>query len=459
MSERVKQAIYYCEKYGQEHLANYMKPVFSDRSQQLADQILKTDLQQINQLFNEVVKKDEMDRLDSVNISDSLHNTKNENGESKGNIEDFNSKEVEEINDDIEDNIDPKTDTLTPPKIFNLEAATTDEKNELFHLGIEAIRGGEVAAVTMAGGQGTRLGHNGPKGTFVLDCTPPKSLFEIQCTRLKELSAKTGYTIPWLIMTSEENNKDTVSFFEANDYFGYDGNRVRFFTQSMMPAIDFNGKILVRDGNIAVGPDGNGGVFASLEKSGNLQWLRDLNIKRVYICGVDNALVKLADPLFIGLSIKSKADIACKSVLKRSYDEKAGVFCFKNNKPAYVEYTEISEAQAKATDANGNYIFGDIGIVMYVYTMDMLNKISKSALPYHEAKKKVPYSLPDGTSVDPKEPNGIKFETFIFDSFMQANDVEVLRVLRNEEFAPVKNREGEDSPATAAEMYNYIHRQ
>lgn len=415
MSERVKQAIHYCTKYGQEHLSNYMKPVFSDKAQQLADQILKTDLQQINQLFNEVVTKDE------------------------------------------ENNVISETDILTPPKIFNLEAATTDDKNELFHLGIDSIQRGEVAAVTMAGGQGTRLGHNGPKGTFVLDCTPPKSLFEIQCTRLKELGVKAGHTIPWLIMTSEENNKDTVSFFEVNDYFGYDRNRVRFFTQSMMPAIDFNGKILVRDGKIAVGPDGNGGVFASLEKSGNLQWLRDMNIKRVYICGVDNALVKVADPLFIGLSIKTDADIVCKSALKRSFDEKAGVFCFRNGKPAYVEYTEISEAQAKATDEKGNYIFGDIGIVMYVYTIDMLNKISKSALPYHEARKKVPYSLPDGTSVEPKEPNGIKFETFIFDSFIQANEVEVLRVLRNEEFAPVKNREGEDSPATAAEMYNSIH--
>jgi len=408
MSEKVKQASFYCEKNGQEHLKEYLKPPFSVKAQKLAEQIINIDFQLINNLYNKVSKAQ-------------------------------NKLELE---------LD-----IAPQDVFDLTKASIREKKELYLSGINSLSNGEVAAITLAGGQGTRLGHDGPKGTFILDVNPPMSLFEIQSRRLMEISKICGHEIPWLIMTSEENHEDTLDFFAKNNYFEYNSKILRFFPQGMLPMIDFNGKILVDNENIAKGPDGNGGIFSQLKKSGNLDWLKAMDIKKVFICGIDNPLVKMADPLFIGFSKKTKSDIACKSALKRSWNENAGVFCKKDNKPFYVEYTDIPENKAKAIDDEGNYLFGDIGIVMYLYNIEVLDRISEHELPYHEARKKLANSLPTGERIIPDAPNCIKYETFIFDSFDYANSVSVMRISRNEEFAPIKNKYGEDSPEIASRLY------
>lgn len=408
MSEKVKQASYYCEKNGQEHLKEYLKPPFSEKAEKFAVEILGTDLAHINSLYKTV----------SVN------------------------KKIKFVPE------------IIPQNVFDLSKAEGNEKQELYDLGLGCLSRGEVAAITLAGGQGTRLGHSGPKGTFMLKSGINMSLFEIQCKRLKEISVNCGNTVPWLIMTSEENHDATLDFFKSNDFFGYDPKSIEIFPQGMLPLIDFEGKILVNNSQIAKGPDGNGGIFSQLEKSGNLEKLKAMNIKKVFICGIDNPLVKMADPSFIGYSIKTGSEIACKSVIKRSWNEKAGVFCKKDNKPFYVEYTDIPEEKAKSVDENGMFLFGDIGIVMYVYDINMLEKIAEKKLPYHEARKKIPYTLPTGEKIEPKEPNGIKYETFIFDSFNFTDNVSVLRVLREEEFAPVKNKSGEDSPGIAEKLYN-----
>lgn len=424
MSERVKHAIDYCQKNKQGHLKDYMTPVFTSKSDELAKQVLKTDFVQINRLFEEMTRNEDA----------AVHNT------------------------DLNQTGETGKDTLTPMQSFDLSKVSGEKKMDLTELGIESIRRGEVAAVTMAGGQGTRLGHHGPKGTFILHTKPPRSLFSIQCERLQEVREITGISIPWLIMTSEENHASTVEFFEQNNYFGYDPEKIGFFPQEMIPIIDFDGKVLVNENGISTGPNGNGGIFSSLIKSGKYEWLKAQGVKRVFVCGIDNALVKIADPLFVGFSIQSGAPIACKSTYKRSPEEKAGVFCFKNGKPSYVEYTEITEEQAKATDADGQYLYGDIGIVMYLFHMDILDKIASVPLPYHVAKKKCSYVTPKGELIQPTTPNSIKFETFIFDCFQMVGEVAVMRVLRDEEFAPIKNKAGEDSPETALALYeNQYH--
>jgi len=413
MSEKVKQAVNYCNKFGQEHLAEYLKPVYSERARTLAEQIVKIDIDQINKLYEEL-----------------------------GTISNHDSGDGE----------------ISPINTFDKTSAGKKELEMLLELGYDSLKKGEVAAITMAGGQGTRLGHDGPKGTFILDCTPPKSLFRIQCDSLLDIKEKTGIFIPWLIMTSHENHLATKKHFEENDYFGYDKVLIRFFAQGMLPMIDLNGEILVRENNIAVGPDGNGGIFASLEKSGNLEWLKSIGVKRVFVCGIDNVLVKVADPEFIGFSIVNYLDIACKSSLKRKWDENAGIYCMKNNRASYLEYTEISKQKAKELDDDGNFVFGDIGIVMYVYTIELLDKIAKKKLPFHIAKKKIPYSTIEGELIEPTIPNGIKFETFIFDSFIFADKVSIMRVDRDLEFAPIKNKSGEDSPSIALELYEKSQR-
>jgi len=448
MSETVKQAIDYCKKNSQEHLVDYLKPIFSSKSHGLAKQIIKTDLSEINLLYRDMVK-DESNMVQNKN-------TNIVQGKSTNIVQ---SKSTDMVKDESLDmqgentSLDLQNPVISPMKSLDIANLSKVQKDEFRKIGLDAICKGEIAAVTMAGGQGTRLGHDGPKGTFILPLAHPKSLFEIQCERLLVLKSQTGTTIPWLIMTSEENNKATQEYFKENNYFGYEKDKVMFFLQDMIPILDLNGKIIINQDGIAKSPNGNGGIFSSLIKSGLYDKLTQSGIKRVFVCGIDNALVKMVDPVFVGFSIISGKQIACKSTLKRSFDEKAGVFCYINGNPSYIEYTEISMERAKAVDDQGEYLYGDIGIVMYMFHMDILAKIATTPLPYHIAKKKTDYVSETGENIEPVKPNSIKFESFIFDSFRMVDDIALLRVLRDEEFAPIKNKYGEDSPESALELY------
>lgn len=407
MSERVKLAADYAARNSQEHLDAYLKPYHSSESDALAKDILSLDLKKINEIYKGV-----------TNISDSA------NSELK----------------------------LEPLEVMDSQEIFTDKREELTEMGLQFIKEGKFAAITLAGGYGTRLGHDGPKGTFMLPLKEPKSLFQIQCEGLKVVCSKAGRQVPWLIMTSKDNHDATVRFFKENSFFGYDSELIRFFPQNEIAAVDNEGKLLVRSNVIVRAADGNGGIFAALASSGHLKSLIDSGIKKVFICGIDNALINMADPLFLGYSIEADKPIACKSVLKRSYDEKAGVFCRNNGKPYYIEYTEIPVEQAKLTDAKGRFVFGDAGIVAYVYDMSLLKELADRPLPYHAANKKVAYSLPNGKLIEPTVPNAVKFESFIFDSFKYAQDIAVMRVDRSKEFAPIKNRTGEDSPESFIQM-------
>ena len=325
-------------------------------------------------------------------------------------------------------------------------------------IGIDAIKKGKLATVTMAGGQGTRLGHNGPKGTYDIGLDSHKSLFELLFDYIKEQNIKYNVQIPWFIMTSKENNEATVKFFKDNKYFGYEKN-IFFFIQGQLPMIDTEGKILIgEDYLIKEAADGHGGVYESLVKSGMVEKMKQLGVEWVFIGGVDNCLVKMVDPVLMGIAIDKGVTAAGKSVVKANPHEKVGAFCKKNGKPSVVEYSEITDEMAEATDENGELLYGESHILCNLFNISAIERMGSEPLPYHSAFKKATYIDKDGNKVVPTSPNAYKFEAFLFDAFGEVDDMAILRVKREEEFAPVKNATGVDSPETARELYNNFHK-
>ena len=326
-------------------------------------------------------------------------------------------------------------------------------------IGEKAIKQGKLAAVTMAGGQGTRLGHNGPKGTFDIGLDSHKSLFELLSENIKNEAKKYGIVVPWFIMTSDENNDATVQFFKEHKFFGYELNRnIFFFKQGKLPMVDTEGKILIgEDGLIKQAADGHGGVYEALLKNGMIDKMKQMGIQWVYIGGVDNCLGKIVDPVFMGIAEDKHVTAAGKSVVKANPQENVGVFCKRNGRPSVIEYTEISPEMAEATSQDGELLYGESHILCNMFTLNSVEKMAKDPLPYHSAFKKATYIDKDGNKVVPTSPNAYKFEAFLFDGFSELDDMAVVRVKREEEFAPVKNAEGADSPETARELYNNLY--
>lgn len=331
-----------------------------------------------------------------------------------------------------------------------------DDFNKYKEVGENIIKNGEYAVVTMAGGQGTRLGHDGPKGTFLLDVKPePKYLFEILADGIKRANEKYGVILNWYIMTSTENDEKTEEFFEEHNYFGYPKNKIKFFKQGNLPLISEEGKLLVDENfHIKYAADGNGCIYKSMRIDGILDDMKKNGIKWIFIGAVDNALLNMVDPILIGLTSCEGNQIGSKSVVKRSPDEPVGVFCKKDGKPGVIEYTELPTEMAHEVDEEGELLFGESHIMCNLYSFEALEKISKEKLPYHSANKKAPYMNEMGEMIKPTKPNAYKYEAFIFDGFAFFDNISILRGRRNEDFAPVKNAEGNDSPATAVELYN-----
>ena len=302
---------------------------------------------------------------------------------------------------------------------------------------------------------GTRLGWNGPKGTFLVNVEPePKYIFEILADNLKRANKKYKTTIPWYIMVSRENKEQTISFFEDKQYFEYPQDKVKFFTQGEMPLLDENKQFLYgKDGKVKFAADGNGSIYRSMKENGILQDMKDKRIEWIYICSVDNILLKMAEPVLLGLTIKQGNQVASKTIIKNSPEEKVGVFCIRDGKPCAIEYSELPKEMAEPTNEEGELIFGEAHIMCNLFSLSAIEKIAQTTLPYHVAHKKVNYYV-NGEEIIPKEPNAYKFEQFIFDSFPLFENITLLRGKREEDFAPVKNKEGQDSPKTAIELYN-----
>lgn len=372
-------------------------------------------------------------------------------------ISKINFKLIKELYEKAKNTVSFEKEKIEPINYINKDKLPKEELEKYINKGEEIIKNGELAFVTMAGGQGTRLGHAGPKGTFILGEITNKSLFEIACDELKNAKEKYGVLIPWYIMTSEENNDDTIKFFEKNNYFNYPKNAIWFFKQGEIPMIDTNGKIMLEeDYTIKQGADGHGGIFEAMLKNDIISDMQKRNIKWVYTGGIDNVLAKPIDPICIGIGVYENAGAVGKSLVKANPEERVGVFCKRNGKPSVIEYTEISDEMARQQNENGELAYGEAHILCNMFNMKVIENISKNKLPYHPAFKKATYINDKGEKIIGDSPNGYKFETFIFDAFSMLGDMAILRVKREEEFAPVKNAEGTDSPKTARELYkNY----
>ena len=352
-----------------------------------------------------------------------------------------------------------KEDIIEPIKYVDKNKLNSKQKSELEKLGEKVLRQNQYAVVTMAGGQGTRLGWQGPKGTYKLDVGENgKYIFEILADTLKKTTSKYGKEVFWYIMTSIDNNDETVKFFEENNYFGYNKEKVKFFIQNILPLTDFDGNILIdKDLKVKEASDGNGGVFEALRKSKMLDDMKLHNIKWVYVCGVDNIMANMVDEILLGLAIKNNVPSASKSVKKAYPEEKVGIFCKKNGKPAIIEYIDMDEKMIYAEDEQGELLYGESNIVGHLFNIESLEKMTDYNFDYHCAKKKNSYIDENLKEIIPEEPNTYKYEAFIFDGFEYLDDMVILRVNREEEFAPIKNAKGVDSPETAKEIYeNYF---
>ena len=348
-----------------------------------------------------------------------------------------------------------KEDIIEPIKYVDKNKLNSKQKSELEKLGEKVLRQNQYAVVTMAGGQGTRLGWKGPKGTFKLDVGENgKYIFEILAETLKKTTSKYGKEVYWYIMTSIDNNNETVKFFEEHNYFGYNKEKVKFFIQNILPLTDFDGNILFdKDLKVKEASDGNGGVFEALKKSKMLDDMKLHNIKWVYVCGVDNIMANMIDEILLGLAIKNNVPSASKSVKKAYPEEKVGIFCKKNGKPAIIEYIDMDEKMIYAEDEQGELLYGESNIVGHLFTIESLEKMTDYNFDYHCAKKKNSYIDENLQEVIPEETNTYKYEAFIFDGFEYLEDMVILRVNREEEFAPIKNQKGVDSPETAKQIY------
>ena len=354
-------------------------------------------------------------------------------------------------------NLKIDTDTYDLKPILGV-SLSDDEKVDYYNKGLNLIKEGKVAAVLMAGGQGTRLGHDGPKGTFKIGLASNKSLFEIHCDQLKARYKESQVYIPWYIMTSEDNHDQTCAFFKNHNYFDYPQDKITFFKQDRLPLLLENGDLALKSScQLNFAANGNGGVFTSLKSHQILDDMKKMGHDFVFLFGVDNALAKICDPIFLGFMSDKNVDIASKAVDKTYPTEKVGLMCYKNDKPSIIEYSEMKDDLKYLKDEDGKLLYRHANILGHLFKLDFLIKCADLDLPYHVAHKKISH-FKDGQWIVPDQANGYKFELFMFDVFEYADDMAVLSVDREEEFAPVKNESGKDSPESARVLYENYHR-
>lgn len=342
--------------------------------------------------------------------------------------------------------ITPLTDTVSIKDIEN-------NKEEFEAIGVDAIKNNKVAALLLAGGMGTRLGSDKPKGMYNIGITKDVYIFERLISNLMDVVEKTGTWIPLFIMTSDKNDKDTREFLKEKNYFGYNEDYIDFFIQEMAPACDYDGKIYLEGkGKISASPNGNGGWFISMEKAGLVKKAKEMGVEYINLFAVDNVCQRMADPLFIGATIKGGYRSASKVVAKARPEEKVGVLCLEDGKPSIVEYYELSEKMTYQKDENGELAYKYGVILNYLFNIDDLEKNANEDLTVHIVEKKIKYMDEDGNVIKPEKENGYKFETLVLDMIHMMDNCLAYEVVREKEFAPIKNKEGNDSVETAREL-------
>ena len=395
-------------KYNQTKLMNLMKKFTKEENEKIINQLKTIDLEKMINLYNRGLQKIEAD-----------------------------SKKISNI------------------KYIDKSKLEKEEKETYKELGENIIKEGKYAVVTMAGGQGTRLGHKGPKGTFKVSVNgQEKYLFQIIVESLQKAIEEYGVAIKWYIMVSNENEKDTKTFLKEHNYFGYPEEKVKFFVQGNLPLIDTNGQFIIdKNKLIKEASDGNGSIYESLKRCKILDDMKQSGIEWIFVGGVDNILLKIIDPILTGITIKENNIIASKSVVKKDPRERVGVFCKIDGKPGVIEYTELPEKMAVMREEKGELIYGEVNILSHLYSIKALEQLADVKLPYHVAFKKANFLDENEKFVEVSEPNAYKFESFIFDAFKNYEDMSILRVKREDEFAPIKNATGSDSPETAIKLY------
>lgn len=414
MEDKLNKAKEILEKYNQEHLLQFYDELSEEQKNILINQILNMNFEQILNLYNNSIHPKVQSKID-----------------------------------------------ISPLQHIEKDLLSNEEMNYYISLGESIIKSNSVAVVTMAGGQGTRLGYKGPKGTYMLDLsTVKKSLFQIMAEDIKRNNEKYNTIIPWYIMTSEDNDFQTKNFFEINDYFEYPKEMIKFFKQDKLPLIDVTGKLILQEPYlIKEASNGNGNVFKALKENNLIQDLETKNIKWISFGGIDNVLLKNFDPLFLGLTIGKNLKIGSKSIFKKEPLEKTAVYCKKNGKPAILDYDDINLelSESKLTNTN-TYLYREANMLSHIMSIDAVKKVSTIDLIYHRAYKKNSFVNFEGVKQVPDKPNTFKFENFIFDAFAYFDDMLLLRVDENEEFAPIKDFTGIYNPDTAIEKYNNYYK-
>ncbi len=398
MNVRLAQAKEKLEKYGQQHLLKYYEELTQEQRQELLDQIEATDMTVLEACHHreEIAQKGVITPLAAMQL----------------------------------DEIEAGTESFTAS-------------------GLEAIRRGEVGAVLLAGGMGTRLGSDDPKGMYNVGLTRELYIFECQINNLMDVVKQAGAWIHLFVMTSEKNHEATVRFLTEKEFFGYSPEYVHFFRQEMAAATDYDGKIYLEEkGRLSTSPNGNGGWYLSMKKAGLLDLVHREGIQWLNVFAVDNVLQRMADPCFVGATIQKNCTVGAKVVRKNAPDEKVGVMCLEDGRPSIVEYYELSEEMMHAKDDNGDPAYNFGVILNYLFKESELEKLM-SSLPLHIVEKKIPYLDENGELVKPEVPNGYKFETLVLDMIHQMDSCLPFEVVRNREFAPIKNKTGVDSVESA----------
>ena len=387
-------------RYSQEHVLKYYDTLSASEQQNLLTQIDETDFSVINKITHS-----------------------SDNNSQAGEITPIRAMQIPEIE---------------------------EHREQFLQVGTTAIKEEKVAAVLLAGGMGTRLGSDHPKGMYDIGLTKPVYIFERIISNLLDVVQQTDTWIHLFIMTSDKNHADTTGFFQTHDFFGYRADHIHFFQQDMAPAATYDGKVYMEAKHkIATSPNGNGGWFSSLQNAGLLEFIHTHGIEWLNVFAVDNVLQRIADPCFVGATIAKNCSTGAKVVRKNDPDEKVGVMCLKDGHPSIVEYYEQTPELRDTKDENGDPAYNFGVILNYLFRISALEEICEREMPLHIVEKKIPFIDDDATLVNPLEPNGYKFETLILDMIELMDTCLPFEVVRDREFAPIKNKTGIDSVESA----------
>ncbi len=342
-----------------------------------------------------------------------------------------------------------KKGVITPLAAMELDEIEVN-KESFYRTGLKAIKEGRVGALLLAGGMGTRLGSDDPKGMYNVGITRDLYIFECLVNNMMDVVKQADAWIHLFIMTSDKNNEATIKFLTEKEFFGYNKEYVHFFKQEMAAATDYEGRIYLEEkGKLSTSPNGNGGWFSSLKNAGLLDVVKSAGIEWLNVFAVDNVCQRIADPVFVGATIEKNCAVGAKVVRKNAPDEKVGVMCLEDGMPSIVEYYELTEELMNAKDAKGEPAYNFGVILNYLFKEEELEKLLDGSLPLHIVEKKIPYLNEAGELVKPEEPNGYKFENLVLDMIHQLDSCLPFEVVRNKEFAPIKNKTGVDSVESA----------